>query len=212
MTPEPRSALADEELLRAWRGGDHAAFGALVARYEAGLLRHARALVGREGAPEDVVQEAFLRLAKSPPELPPPGDATAPDPKALLSAWLHRVTRNLCMDALRTDTRRRAREERAAPPEAIPPDTREVDAADTRAAVERSLERLPEDQREVLVLRLLAERSYREIADITGRKVGTVGWLVSVGMKALAKELAPLLGVEPTLAPEPARSAQGLSS
>ena len=51
------------------------------------------------------------------------------------------------------------------------------------------LARLPEDQREVLVLRLFGERSYREIAEITGRKVGTIGWLVSVGMKALAREL-----------------------
>ena len=36
--------------------------------------------------------------------------------------------------------------------------------------------------------------AHGEIASITGRKVGTVGWLVSVGLKALATELAPLLG------------------
>ena len=66
---------------------------------------------------------------------------------------------------------------------------------DTREAVERGLSRLPADQREVLVLRLLAERSYKEIAEITGRKIGTVGWLVSLGLKALANELAPLVGI-----------------
>ena len=42
------------------------------------------------------------------------------------------------------------------------------------------------------MLRLFDEKSYAEIAEITGRKVGTVGWLISVGMKALAEELAPL--------------------
>jgi DNA-directed RNA polymerase specialized sigma24 family protein len=46
----------------------------------------------------------------------------------------------------------------------------------------------------VLVLRLFDDKSYAEIAAITGRKVGTVGWLISVGMKALAEELSPLAG------------------
>ena len=49
----------------------------------------------------------------------------------------------------------------------------------------------------MLVLRLLGDKSYREIADITGKKIGTVGWLVSVGLKALSAELAPLLSVAP---------------
>ena len=72
-----------------------------------------------------------------------------------------------------------------------------VEAEDTRAAVERGLTRLPEDQREVLVLRLFGDRSYKEIAEITGKKVGTIGWLISVGLKALSTELAPLVQGEP---------------
>ena len=43
------------------------------------------------------------------------------------------------------------------------------------------------------MLRLIGERSYREIADITGKKVGTVGWLISEGLDALGRELAHLL-------------------
>jgi len=72
-----------------------------------------------------------------------------------------------------------------------------VEANDTRAAVQKSLGRLPRDQCEVLVLRLLGEKSYREIAEITGKKTGTVGWLVSVGLKALGAELTPLLAGTP---------------
>ena len=85
---------------------------------------------------------------------------------------------------------------------ALPPLQREesadglasVEEEETRQAVERSLSRLPADQREVLVLRLLGERTYKEIAEITGKKVGTIGWLISVGLKTLGRELAPLLG------------------
>ncbi len=91
-------------------------------------------------------------------------------------------------------TRVRLRIEEAATGEATSGGMESIDAADTKAAVERGLLRLPEEQREVLVLRLFDEKSYAEIATITGRKVGTVGWLISIGMKALAAELAPLAG------------------
>ena len=75
------------------------------------------------------------------------------------------------MDTMRSETRRRSREEAVAAGERTPGGQADVEAGDTRAAVERSLEELPPDQREVLVLRLLGERSYREIAEVTGRNV-----------------------------------------
>jgi len=185
----------DLDLLRRARAGDGGAFTELVRRHQSALLRHARALLGgpsRPGGPsgagaEDVVQEVFLRLAQRPPDLPP-GDVAG-----ALVAWLHRVTRNGCMDALKTESRRRRREVTVAAAEPIDGGLEDVDARDTRAAVERGLRQLEPDQREVLVLRLLAGRSYREIAEITGKKLGTVGWLVSTGLKRLSRELAPLI-------------------
>ena len=58
------------------------------------------------------------------------------------------------------------------------------------------------DQRDVLVLRLLGDKSYkRDRRAITGKKIGTVGWLVSVGLKALSQELEPLLSGVPAKAP-----------
>lgn len=193
----------DGQLLAAARRGDTKAFEALVRRHESALLRHARALVGEPAYAEDVVQEVFLRLAQKPPELSRDVLGDAERERAHLLSWLHRVTRNCCMDALRTDTRRKVREERvAARDEAVDGGLSTVDARDTRAAVERGLEKLPQDQHEVLVLRLLGGRSYREIAEITGKKIGTVGWLVSEGLKALSRDLAPLIApAGPDLAP-----------
>jgi RNA polymerase sigma-70 factor (ECF subfamily) len=186
----------DGQLLQAAQRGDATAFEALVHRHESALLRHARALVGESGGYEDVVQEVFLRLAQKPPELPSEAAGDAERERAYLGSWLHRVTRNCCMDALRSDTRRKVREETVATrDEASDGGLHVVEARDTRKAVERGLEKLPGDQHEVLVLRLLGGRSYREIADITGKKVGTVGWLVSEGLKALARDLSPLLAL-----------------
>ena len=185
---------SDGRLLAAWGRGDSGAFEALVARHERALLRHARALLGDWRAGEDVVQEVFLRLAQRPPVLSADVQGDPRAESAVLASWLHQVLRNLCMDTQRSEKRRRRREEEAAAGEATSGGMETIDAADTKAAVERGLLRLPEEQREVLVLRLFDETSYAEIATLTGRKVGTVGWLISIGMKALAAELAPLAG------------------
>lgn len=182
---------SDGELLAVWRTGDTEAFGQLVDRHQAPLLRHARSLLGERGGCEDAVQDAFLKLAQQPPVLDPTADPAGQ--RAQLASWLHRVTRNLCMDALRSETRRRKREETVAATEATSGGLRRVEEDDTREAVEKSLSKLPDDQREVLALRLFGDRSYREIAEITGKKIGTVGWLISVGLKSLASELSPLL-------------------
>ena len=160
---------SDGALLLALRRGERSAIAALVERHQGVLLGHARALVGPGGPFEDAVQEAFLALLSQPPELPAhvAGDAEAE--RAHLRSWLHKVTRNCCMDTIRSETRRREREERAATPEVF--SSAVVEERDTRAAVERELAKLPEDQREVLVLRLLGERSYREIAERSHRQV-----------------------------------------
>ena len=187
---------SDGRLLAEWSRGDSSAFEALVARHERALLRHSRALLGDWRSGEDVVQEVFLRLAQRPPTLDADVQGDPRRESAALASWLHQVLRNLCMDTKRSEMRRKRREEEAAEREAISGGTDSVDAADTRLAVERGLLTLPTDQREVLVLRLFDEKSYSEIAAITGRKIGTVGWLISVGMKALAAELAPLASGE----------------
>ena len=179
---------SDAELLADWRAGTGGAFTELVKRHQTSLLHHARSLLGATEA-DDAVQEAFLKLAEKPPAVE--GDHEAS--RKQLSSWLHRVTRNLCMDAMRSETRRKRREERAASSEATGGGIDAVETSDTREAVERGLQRLPEAQREVLVLRLLGDKSYREIAEVTGRKVGTVGWLISEGLKQLSGELAHLV-------------------
>lgn len=199
-------STSDGQLLEAWREGHAGAFDELVRRHQAPLLRHARSLLGDwRGGGEDAVQEAFLRLAQNARELCERADGQVE--AAQLASWLHRVTRNLCMDAIRSDARRRRREEDVAHREATSGGLGRVEEADTREAVERSLSKLPDDQREVLALRLFGERSYKEIAEITGRKIGTVGWLISVGLQALSTELAPLLSAPQ--ATSDARTLQG---
>src|SRR6185369_11447006 len=143
------------------------------------------------------VQDVFLKLAQSPPEIPNEADGDPRLERVHLLSWLHKVTRNGCMDTLRADKRRRRREQDVAADEAQSGGIGSIEEADTRAAVEREIEKLPVEQREVIVLRLLGDRSYKEIAEITGKPIGTVGWLVSIGLKALGAGLAAVLEAQP---------------
>ena len=188
------------ELLRAFQDGDTAAFAALVDRFQGALLRYARFLpCGADGA-EDVVQEAFLRLARRPPVLPAEVTGDRRLEQAHLTSWLFRVTRNCAMELVRSETRRRRRERATAARERTADRVPALVEEDTRRAIERGIELLPDGQREVVVLRLLGERTYREIAEITGKKPGTVAWLISEGIRALAERLAPSLDMHPATA------------
>jgi len=190
---------SDGVLLLDLERGLPSALTELVARHQGALLRHARALLGEGGGYEDAVQDVFLKLLQKPPQLPAEVRGDHERERSHLLSWLHKVTRNGCMDTLRSETRRKAREEKVAAPETASDGRARgaalVEQADTREAVQRSLAQLPDDQREVLVLRLLGERSYKEIAEITGKKIGTVGWLVSEGLKALTGRLSHLVEV-----------------
>ena len=110
--------VSEHQLLERFREGDMPAFAELVRRHQGPLLRHARALLGAGSSYEDVVQEAFLKLAQSPPELRTPAADSDGRQHVQLSSWLHKVTRNLCMDVMRSEARRKRREQDVAAQEA----------------------------------------------------------------------------------------------
>ena len=187
---QPSTATLVEQV----RDGGEQAFAELVRRHESALLRYARGLIGpMGGAHEDVVQDAFLKLARNPPRLAVEGPEIE---HARLGRWLLQVTRNHCMDWMRAERRRKRREVERAVPEATAGGIDTLESKDSREVVEGYLLALPDTQREVLVLRLLGEKSYREIAEVTGKSVGTVGWLISRGLQRLASELGPALAPE----------------
>src|SRR6266542_5065648 len=108
--------------------------GRLVDQHAAALVLYARQWCA---APEDVVQEAFIKLLaqKTPPSHP--------------VAWLYRVVRNAALSAARSARRRKQHETAAAgrtPPWFAAPDPSGLDAAEATD----DLQRLPLDQREII--------------------------------------------------------------
>ncbi|MHC4390889.1 MAG: RNA polymerase sigma factor [Planctomycetota bacterium] len=178
--------MTDHDLLQAYaQGRNQACLGEFVERYQSSMLRYATRIVGSREAAQDVVQEAFLRVAKK--------------PKRLLEVkschnWLLRVTRNIGIDHLRKVKRHRKHVERAA--ERIPRETRATDAPlavaekkELQARMRAEIDKLPTRYRELLLLRIQEHKTYREIAEITGLTATHVGYLLHHAVKALTVRL-----------------------
>jgi RNA polymerase sigma-70 factor (ECF subfamily) len=147
-------------------------FGRLVDRHGPALVLYARQWCH---APEDVVQEAFLKLA-----------ALRAPPRAVVP-WLYRVVRNAALDAAKGARRRRRRESEAARPVRwfVEP---EIDGLDAAAAV-AALQRLPAEEREAIVARLWGGLSFEQIAEVAGCSASTAFRRYSAGLDALRQEL-----------------------
>lgn len=169
-------------------------FEGVVAEYGRPLLGYAMRMVGDRDAAQDVVQDAFIRLAAQWRE--------AFEPSQRMSAWLHVAVRNLAVDHIRRERRlaelhRRGSLDRApsAPPAPEQGGAGEVPDEAVRAA--EALARLDAREREVVVLRVYGEKSYQEIAETTGLPAGTVGYVLHEAMKKLARALRAGGGVRP---------------
>ncbi len=158
----------------------------LMDRHAAGLVLFARQWCA---APEDVVQAAFLKLARA---------GTPPDS---LLPWLYRVVRNGAIDAGRADRRRRKHEARAAgrtPCWFTPPD--DPTGLDAQAATE-ALQAVPPEYREVVVAHLWGGLTFGQIAAALGGSASTAHRRYAAGIDLLRERLqvpAPLIPRPPS--------------
>jgi len=147
---------SDEQLVALFRAGNEEAFRVIHDRYRQRLFAYARQMLGgsRQDA-EDALQDVFIRAY---------GALRANDREIALRGWLYRVAHNRCIDQLR----------RPMPPAVDLFDITRVPAADPCVETERrealrrlvaDLQRLPEQQRSVLLMRELEGLSYAELAD-----------------------------------------------
>jgi RNA polymerase sigma-70 factor (ECF subfamily) len=165
--------------LRRFVSGDAAAFTAILERHQAPLLRYASGrLAGRAGA-EDVVQETFLRLLREARSLN--GSALV---DGSLAGWLFRVCGNVCADVARKEVRMQQRHLRVAVPDLEPARPLAIESIEERDKVKELLQELPDREREILVLKVLEDKSYREIQALLGTTLRDV---FSTAHRALRK-------------------------
>jgi RNA polymerase sigma factor (sigma-70 family) len=139
---------------------DADAFRDLVGRYSGLVFGASRRVLGNAHDAEEIAQECFQALAGA--ERPP-----AP----YLGPWLHRIATNLALKRVRTDIRRRAREERFAGEQ---PDSARISWNDVYCYVDEAIAALPDELREPLVAHYLEGASQSDIARAMGMPRQTV--------------------------------------
>ena len=207
-----QQALADEVLMRAFQAGDARAFEALVQRHRTPVFNFLARLLGDRAKAEDLLQETWLKVIRSAPSY---------EKKAKFTTWLYTIARNLCVDASRRERHRATTSLDAvaggrADGEGAPLGERVADAAagpergahggQLRASIEAALARLPDEQREVFILREYAGVPFNEIAVVTGVPMNTVKSRMRYALEGLRRTLTEL-GIEGDMADEPSPKA-----
>ncbi|MFZ2500919.1 MAG: RNA polymerase sigma factor [Minisyncoccia bacterium] len=181
---EEISHKTDEELAALVQGKNEEAFGVLMSRYQAKLLRYSRRFLSEEAPIEDVVQEVFIKTYQN---------IQSFDLTRSFSPWIYRIAHNLFVNTIRYNS---LRPFIAVDLDAFSAHTAyEIDPAgdeereQTKTLIDQGLAKLTPAYREVIILYYLEQLSYQEIADVLHVPVGTVGIRLRRAREALKKHV-----------------------
>jgi RNA polymerase sigma-70 factor (ECF subfamily) len=184
---------SDESLMLRYRDGDVRAFELLVTRHRKALFNFILRFVRDTAAAEDVTQETFLRLVKG---------ADAYERQAKFTTWLYTIARNLCVDAARRGKHRKAAsldaplgdEDGSASLLDLVPDgaagvDRQAQSRELAVRLRQAIEALPDEQREIFLLREVADLQFNEIANVIGCPENTVKSRMRYALEKLREAL-----------------------
>jgi RNA polymerase sigma factor (sigma-70 family) len=153
------------------------AWTAWLDQHGAALVLFARQFAGSRSDAEDVVQEAFVRFWRSRGRVAEP------------VGYLYACVRNCALDWQRGRRRTSRREEASARPEETLFEA-PLEQEERRAAIEASLTRLPDEQREVLVLKIWGGLSFAQIAAALDISTNTAASRYRYALAKLREQLA----------------------
>lgn len=193
MPSTPPRPDSDADLVARLQRGDNSAFEAIVRTHSGRLLSVARRFLGNNEDAQDAVQDAFIRAYKA---------IHTFEARAQLHTWLHRILVNTALMKLR-ERRRRPTESIE---QLLPSYTNDghqavasrdwsdavLERKETAAIVREAIDRLPDQYREVLLLRDMEEKDTAEAAEI----LGTTSNVVKVRLHRARQALRTLLDRE----------------
>lgn len=183
---------SNETLMVRFRDGDVRAFEILLGRHQKPVYEFVLRSVGSHNTAvaEELVQETFLRVVKQ---------AKSYEQRAKFTTWLYTLARNLCIDNSRRMVHRKTRsldqpdeegqtllDRTAAQGPAV---DRKVIGQQLQTRLQQAIDALPEDQREVFLMREQADLSFKEIADIIGISENTVKSRMRYALEKLRAQL-----------------------
>jgi RNA polymerase sigma-70 factor (ECF subfamily) len=191
-----REEVTCEVLMMRFQGGDRAAFGGLVKRHKTPIYNFILRLVRSPSAAEDLTQDTFVKVVHSAAEF---------KHESKFSTWVYTIARNLCIDHLRKMSLRQHPSldqvrgdapdgptllDRTADKHPSASVERAVIGAELGQRIARCVEALPDEQREVFLLREVANLPFKDIAGITGVPENTVKSRMRYALERLQENLS----------------------
>lgn len=181
----------DEALLKRYLGGSVAAFDDLVGRHSGALFAYIRGMVGSHEEAEDLYQETWTRVIRH----------GASFKGGTVRGWIWRIAKNAVIDCSRRRKPDVSLDQAVGEEGALLGDFLDagempipdrVDAADLGQRIAACVAKLPEQQREVFLMRTVGDLSFKEIADILevplNTALGRMHYAVTRLREALADE------------------------
>lgn len=193
MTKDDYSSASDEQLVKAAKKGNMAAFEELVARHRDKVYARAFSMMRNEDEAVDLSQEAWVKSWQRLKQFQ--GESS-------FGTWMTRIVINLCLDQLRKRKRQRAESieemeegsggvERQMAVVAVNP-TERLERGELRKKIDQALGQLSHEHRTVLVLHEFEEMEYKQIAKTMGCSIGTVMSRLFYARRKMAVLLANL--------------------
>ena len=180
--------LSDNELIQIVREKDIQKYAEIIDRYQGKLFAYLYRLVGSRQDAQDLLQDVFIKAYQN---------LYSYDTKRKFSSWIYRIAHNEAVNYIKRKSLKRF-----IPWESviIAKDRLEMSSAteeadeilvrkEIRREVNETMDKLPFKYKQVLILRYYSDKSYREISEILGRPINTVGTLINRAKKKLLTEL-----------------------
>ena len=176
--------MEDRELIEQFKNGNKQAFNLLVNKYRERVYSIVFRMLRNEDEAMDISQDVFVRVYKSLPKFR--GDSS-------FYTWVYKIAVNLSINYINRDKHRKLEDladysykmkaTRGNP-------DKEYENTELRQAIERATLSLPKKQRAIFVMRHYENLSHKEIAEITGKSVGSVKANYHHALQKLKEQLA----------------------
>ena len=176
---------SDEELLSAFMRGEREMFAELVYRYEAPLYGFICRLTGSPDRAPDLFQETFMRAFE--------GAGTFSGASSFRT-WLYAIAANVCRSQGRKERRAKHADIEVSPEPAngSPGPDGAADSREIGHRIAQAVGELPDEQREVFILKVYQDMTYPEVAEAVARPIGTVKSQMRLAVAKLRAELRGL--------------------
>ncbi len=196
MAPPVREEVTDEVLMMRFQGGDRSAFASLVRKQKTPLYNFIVRQIRVPQVAEDLVQDVFVKIVQNAADF---------KHEARFSTWAYAIARNVCIDHLRKMSLRKhpSLDQPSKPDEDGPTlGERTADASpgaqveraaiggEMQVRIVRAVEMLPEEQREVFLLREIGHVPFKDIAEMTGVSENTVKSRMRYALERLQEALS----------------------